>query len=498
MISELNSFDAIIIGAGQAAPALANRLTAAGMTVALIERNHVGGTCVNAGCTPTKAMVASAYVAHLAARSQEYGVVLQGAPSVDMAAVRARSDAIVASSRSGLEHWLGGMPNCTLIRGHAQFESSNRVLVDGRRISAGKIFINVGCRPSVPDIHGLDTIPWLTSTDMIALDEIPRHLLIIGGSYVGLEFAQMFRRFGSQVTVVERGGRLIPREDDDISAEVQAILENEGITIKLNAECISVRPHVEGAAVSFHGVPEEVAASHVLVAVGRRPNTDDLGLGQAGVEMNAAGFIAVNERLQTNVDGIWALGDCNGRGAFTHTAYNDYEIVAASLLDHACRTINDRIPAYALYIDPPLGRVGMTLAQAQATGRKVLIGKRPMTRVARALEKGESQGSMRVVVDAETQNILGAAILGPGGDEAIHMVLAAMASGCSYHTLEQAMAIHPTVSELIPTILGELSAPPPLTSDRVATALGDPESQALDEALEESFPSSDPIAVSIT
>jgi pyruvate/2-oxoglutarate dehydrogenase complex dihydrolipoamide dehydrogenase (E3) component len=459
MATATDSFDAIIIGTGQAGPSLANRLTAAGMTVAVIERGPVGGTCVNAGCTPTKAMVASAYVARMAARSREYGVVLPGPPTVDMAAVKARVDAIVGASRARLEHWLGAMQGCTLIRGHARFESAHAVGIGDRLITADKIFINVGGRPSVPPIQGLDQVSWLTSDDIVALDVVPRHLLIIGGSYIGLEFAQMFRRFGAQVTVVERGAHLMPREDEEVCAEIQAILENEGVAIKVGAECIRVRPHADGVAVGINGSTDDIPGSHVLVAVGRSPNTNDLGLDKAGVATDLAGYIVVDDRLATNVNGIWALGDCNGRGAFTHTAYNDFEIVAANLLDGAQRSVADRIPVYALYIDPPLGRVGMNLAQAQKAGRKVRIGKRPMTRVARALEKGESQGSMRVMVDADTDKILGAAILGPGGDEAVHMILAAMAAGAPYTLLAHTMAIHPTVAELIPTILGELSDP---------------------------------------
>jgi len=454
-------FDAIIIGTGQAAPALANQLTAAGMTVAVIERGSVGGTCVNTGCTPTKAMVASAYVARLASRGAEYGVILPGPPRVDMAAVRARVDAIVRADRKGLEHWMAGMDGCTLIRGHARFESAHELRVADQLIRADKIFINVGGRALIPAIPGLAEISYLTNSDMVALDEIPRHLAIIGGSYIGLEFAQMFRRFGSQVTVVEKGPRLIAREDEEVSAEIQAILENEGIVVKLGAECIQVRARADGAAVDVNDAEgkREIAASHVLVAVGRRPNTDDLGLDKAGVAVNAAGYITVDDQLRTSVEGIWALGDCNGRGAFTHTAYNDFEIVAANLLKGAARSVADRIPVYALYIDPPLGRAGMTATQARKAGHRIRVGMRPMTRVARAIEKGESQGSMRVVVDADTDEILGAAILGPGGDEAVHGILATMAARAPYTRLAETMAIHPTVSELIPTILGELSAP---------------------------------------
>jgi pyruvate/2-oxoglutarate dehydrogenase complex dihydrolipoamide dehydrogenase (E3) component len=477
MDANADSFDAIIIGTGQASPALAHRLSAAGMTVAVIERGLVGGTCVNAGCTPTKAMVASAYVAHLAARSREYGVILPGPPAVDMTAVKARVDAIVEASRVHLERWLAGMQGCTLIRGHARFQSAHTVQVGERLIKAGKIFINVGGRPSRPDIQGLDQVRWLTSTDMVALEEVPRHLVIVGGSYVGLEFAQMFRRFGAQVTVVERSTRLIPREDEEVSAEVLAILGNEGVAVRLGAECIRVQPHTEGVAVGTNSIAEDIVGSHLLVAVGRTPNTDDLGLDKAGVATGPSGYITVDQGLATNVAGIWALGDCNGRGAFTHTAYNDFEIVAANLLDGAHRSVEDRIPAYALYIDPPLGRVGMSMAQAQMQGRKVRTGKRPMTRVARALEKGESQGSMRVIVDVETDEILGAAILGPGGDEAVHMVLAAMAAGAPCTRLAQMMGIHPTVAELIPTISGELTPggmpeATSATSDPVAVSTG--------------------------
>jgi pyruvate/2-oxoglutarate dehydrogenase complex dihydrolipoamide dehydrogenase (E3) component len=450
-------FDAIIIGVGQAAPALANRLTGAGMTVAVIERQQVGGTCVNVGCTPTKAMVASAKVARLAARSRDYGVILQGGPVVDMAMINTRVGAIVAASREGLERWLGEMRGCTFIHGHARFESAHTVRVADRLLKADKIFIDVGGRASGSNIAGLDQVDWLSNSNMVALREVPRHLVVIGGSYVGLEFAQMFRRFGARVTVVERSARLLPREDEEVSNEILAILENEGIVFRLGVECIRVRPHPEGTAVITDA--DELIGSHVLVAAGRVPNTDDLGLDKAGVETGPAGHIKVDERLATGVEGIWALGDCNGRGAFTHTAYDDFEIVAANLLDGAQRSVDERIPAYALYIDPPLGRAGLTLRQALDQGRTVRLGQRPMTRVARAVEKGESQGSMRLVVDARTDEILGAAILGPGGDEAVHMVLAAMAAGMPAARLAQVMGIHPTVSELVPTLARELSAP---------------------------------------
>jgi pyruvate/2-oxoglutarate dehydrogenase complex dihydrolipoamide dehydrogenase (E3) component len=458
---QAESFDAIIIGTGQAAPALANRLTASGMRVAVIERGAVGGTCVNTGCTPTKTMVASAYAARMAARAAEYGVVLHQPPTIDMKAIRARVDAVVQADRTGLENWMIGMPGCTLIRGHARFESADEISIHDRRIKANKIFINVGGRAFIPDIAGLENISYLTNTDMVALDAIPSHLIIIGGSYIGLEFAQMFRRFGSSVTVIERGSRLIAREDEEISAQIKDILSNEDISIVLDADELQLQKHAAGVAVNIKckNDSHEISGSHLLIAVGRRPNTDDLGLDKAGIATDAMGYISVDEQLRTNVKGVWALGDCNGRGAFTHTAYNDFEIVAENLLDGGTRCVSDRIPAYALYIDPPLGRVGMTAAQAKKAGRKIREGIRPMTRVARAIEKGETQGSMRVVVDAETDEILGAAILGPGGDEAIHTILATMAAKAPYTQLAHTMAIHPTLSELIPTVLGELSNP---------------------------------------
>ncbi|MFL5235428.1 MAG: FAD-containing oxidoreductase [Microvirga sp.] len=455
-------FDAIIIGAGQAGPSLADRLTRAKMTVAVVERNLFGGTCVNTGCTPTKTMVASAYAAHLARRGREYGVVLDGPVTIDMARVKARADAVAATSRTGVEKWLRGMPGCTVMQGHARFESADTVRVGEALLTAPRIFINVGGRAAVPDMPGVGEVDYLTNSTILGLDRVPEHLVVVGGSYIGLEFAQMHRRFGAEVTVVEKGPRLIAREDERVSEAIRAILADEGVTVRTGAECIGFRSHPEGAAVSVDctsGEPE-VVASHVLLAVGRSPNTDDLGLDRAGVATDQRGFIAVDEGLATNVPGIWALGDCNGRGAFTHTAYNDFEIVAANLLDGEERRVSDRIPAYALYIDPPLGRVGMTVAQARATGRPLLIGERPMTRVSRAIEKGETKGFMQVVVDAETHKILGAAILGTGGDEAIHGILDMMNAGASYATLQHAVPIHPTVSELIPTMLGDMRPAP--------------------------------------
>jgi pyruvate/2-oxoglutarate dehydrogenase complex dihydrolipoamide dehydrogenase (E3) component len=454
----MKEFDAIIIGAGQAGPALAGRLTGAGMTVALVERKLFGGTCVNTGCTPTKTLVASAYAAHLARRAADFGILIEGPVRVDMKRVKARADAVVANSRRGVEQRLRGMASCTVVEGHARFESANQIRVGEELLTAPRVFVNVGGRASVPDMPGVNEVPFLTNRSMLELDQLPEHLVVVGGSYVGLEFAQMYRRFGAEVTVVEKSPRLVAREDEEISEAIREILSGEGVNVRTGAECISLAPHAQGVEVGVNceeGEPTSIG-SHVLLAVGRRPNTDDLGLEAAGVETDARDYIKVDDRLATNVPGIWTLGDCNGRGAFTHTAYNDFEIVAANLLDGESRRVSERVPAYALYVDPPLGRVGMTEREARATGRPLLIGSRPMTRVSRAVEKGETQGLMKVVVDAETRRILGAAILGTGGDEAIHGVLDIMNAGVPYDVLQHAVPIHPTVSELIPTVLGEM------------------------------------------
>lgn len=453
----MKRYDAIVIGAGQAGPALAERLTGAGMTVALIERKLFGGTCVNTGCMPTKTLVASAYAAHMARRGGNFGVIT-GAVRIDMARVKARADAVAANARANIERWLNGMQRCTVIHGHACFESADTIRVGDRLLSAPRIFVNVGGRAVVPDMPGVNEVEVLTNTTILRLDRVPEHLVVVGGSYIGLEYAQMYRRFGSKVTVIEKGPRLIAREDADVSDAVRDILEREGVAIRTNAECIRFAAHARGVAVGVdcnEGAPE-VIGTQVLLAVGRRPNTDDLALDAAGVVTDERGYITVDERLASNVPGIWALGDCNGRGAFTHTAYNDYEIVAANVLDGADRTLGDRILGYALYVDPPLGRVGMTEAQARESGRPLLIGTRPMARVGRAIEKDETQGFMKIIADAETKKILGAAILGTGGDEAIHGILNMMNAGATYETLQWAVPIHPTVSELIPTVIGEL------------------------------------------
>ena len=453
-------YDAIVIGAGQAGPFLAVRLAEAGMRVAIVERKLFGGTCVNTGCTPTKTLVASAHAAHLARRAADYGVTLGGGVAVDMASVLARRDKVVRDQREGVEAWVAGLPNCTVFRGHARFESAHQVQVGDDCLTAEKIFLNVGARANIPDLPGVDQVDALTNSSLLALQVLPRHLVIVGGSYVGLEFAQIYRRFGAEVTVVEMASRLIQREDPEVSDAIRDILVAEGIQVRLDAECI--RFEARGQDVCTHvdcreGEPE-VVGSHVLLAVGRRPNTHDLGLETAGVEVDKHGYVVVDDQLRTSAEGIWALGDCNGKGAFTHTAYNDFEIVAANLLDGGRRRVSDRIIAYGLFTDPPLGHVGQTESQARAAGRRLLIGTRPMTEVGRAVEKGETQGFMKIIVDAETNLILGAAILGVEGDEAIHGILDIMYAKTPYATLQHAVHIHPTVSELIPTVLGDLKA----------------------------------------
>ena len=455
-------FDAIIVGAGQAGPSLAGRLATAGRKVAIIERKLFGGTCVNTGCIPTKTLVASAYVAHKARTAKSYGINIAGPVTADMKALKARKDSVLLKSRNGIESWLRGMQNCTVYTGHARFESPTELRVGDSLLSAPQIFLNVGGRANVPDMPGVKDIPFLTNSTMLDLDTLPRHLIVVGGSYVGIEFAQAFRRFGSEVTIVEMGPRLVQREDEDVSASVKEILEKEGIAIRLSAECIRLERQGNDIAVQVtcSDDPNPSIGSHVLLAVGRVPNTDDLGLDKAGVAVDKHGYIEVDDQLRSSVPGIWAMGDCNGKGAFTHTAYNDFEIVAANLLDNDPRRVSDRIPTYALYMDPPLACVGMNEREVRKSGRPALIGTRPMTKVGRAVEKGESDGFMKVLVDAESKQILGASILGTSGDEAIHCIIDVMYARAPYTTIQRAVHIHPTVSELIPTVFGDLK---PLT-----------------------------------
>ena len=451
-------YDAIVIGTGQAGPSLAVRLADTGLKVVIIERKRFGGTCVNNGCIPTKTLVASARAAHVARRAGDYGVMIPGSIAVDMKKVKMRKDALVRRSSEGVEKWLKNTQNLTVYEGHAHFADAHRVRVGDELLEADKIFINVGGRASVPPLGGIDEVSYLNNSTMMDVDFLPEHLIVIGGSYVGLEFAQIYRRFGSEVTVVERGPRLIHREDEDVSENIKTILEGEGIKIRLRAECIAFEKRGDKVAVQVECSTgdKSVIGSHALLAVGRVPNTNDLGLEHAGIEVDKHGYIQVDDQLRTNVPGIYALGDCNGRGAFTHTAYNDYEIVAANLLDGDERRVSDRITAYALYIDPPLGRAGMTEAEVRKSGRKALIGKLSMTQVGRAREKGETDGFMKILVDAETKKILGASLLGIECDEVIHSILDVMYANAPYTVIQRAMHIHPTVTELIPTMLGEL------------------------------------------
>jgi pyruvate/2-oxoglutarate dehydrogenase complex dihydrolipoamide dehydrogenase (E3) component len=450
-------YDSIVIGTGQSGPSLAVRLAQAGRKTAVVERKLFGGTCVNTGCIPTKTLIASARVAYLARRAADFGVMVDNV-RVDMARIKARKDAVVRASNQGVEQWLKGTPNLTVYEGHARFEGPRMIRVGDAQLEAGEIFIDVGTRAHVPDLPGLGEVDHLTNGGMLELDTLPEHLVVVGGSYIGLEFAQMYRRFGARVTVVEMGPRLISREDEEVSAAIREILEGEGIEVRLNAKCITLARRSRGIGVGLdcEDDPREIEGSHLLLAVGRRPNTDDLGLDKAGVKTDARGYITVDEGLRTSVPGIWALGDVNGRGAFTHTSYNDYEIVAANLLDNDRRRVSDRVPAYALYIDPPLGRAGMTERELRQDGRRALVAKLPMSRVGRAKERSETQGFMKILVDASSQKILGAAILGIEGDEVIHSILDVMTAGAPYTVLQRAMHIHPTVSEFIPTLLGKL------------------------------------------
>ena len=451
-------YDAIVIGTGQAGPALARRLVAANWKVAVIERKFFGGTCVNTGCTPTKTLIASAYAAYLARRASDYGVTIGGPVGVDMKAVKARKDAVSLPSRRGVERSLKQLKGCTVLEGHGRFVGPKRVQVGDEALTADKIFINVGGRAVIPPIRGLDQVSYLTNSSMMDVDFLPPHLIVLGGSYVGLEFAQTYRRFGSAVTVVERAPHLIGREDEDVSRAVAEILKDENIDVRVNSKVIAVGKHGNDIAVTIEneGAETQIVGSHLLLAIGRRPNTDDLGLDKAGVAADSRGYIEVDDQLRTNVPGIWALGDCNGKGAFTHTTWNDFEIVAANLLDNEPRRVSDRITAYALYTDPPLGRAGMTEAEVRKTGRPALIATMAMEDVSRAFEKGETKGFMKILIDKETKQILGASLLGLSGDEVVHCILDIMYAKAPYTVLQRAVHIHPTVSEFVPTMLGDL------------------------------------------
>jgi pyruvate/2-oxoglutarate dehydrogenase complex dihydrolipoamide dehydrogenase (E3) component len=452
------NFDAIIIGTGQSGPALARRLVAAGWKVAIIERKLFGGTCINTGCTPTKTLIASAYTAHVARRAADYGVRIEGSVNVDMKAVKGRKDGVVAAFRNGVERSLKTLEGCTVYQGHGRFISEKKVAVNDSELAADHIFLNVGGRAAIPPIPGLDQIPYLTNSSIMDIDFLPKHLVILGGSYVGLEFAQMYRRFGSEVTVIEVGSRLISREDPDVSQAVADFLKDEGINVRLDSKVVGAEKQGDSIVmkVDSGGKITNVVGTHVLVATGRRPNTDDLGLDAAGIVTDARGYIQVDDQLRANVSGVWAMGDCNGRGAFTHTSWNDFEIVAANLLDHDQRRVSDRITAYALYTDPPLGRAGMSETEVRETGKPALISTLAMEKVSRAYERSETKGFMKILVDRESKQILGASFLGLEGDEVIHCILDIMYAKAPYAVMQRAMHIHPTVSELIPTMMDDL------------------------------------------
>ena len=454
--TNMKEFDAIIIGTGQAGPSLAAKFAAEGKKTAIIERKLFGGTCVNNGCTPTKALVASARAAHVARRGADFGVMIDGNISVDMKAVKARKDTIVNQSTTGVENWLKSTKNLTVFEGHAKFESSNTVSVGDELLKADQIFINVGGRAVVPE--GFEDVNYLTNSTIMEVDFVPKHLIIVGGSYIGLEFAQMYRRFGSEVTVIEKGERLVYREDEDVSDEIRTILSDEGIKFRFDAECLSGKMEGEDVVVTVDckNGDDKIVGSHLLLAIGRKPNTHDLGLEKAEIQMDKRGYIKVDDHLRTNIKGVFALGDCNGKGAFTHTAYNDFEIVAANIFDNDPRKVSDRILCYGLFIDPALGRIGMTEMEARNSGKKVLMGVRSMKRIARAKEKGETYGFMKILIDADTDKILGATILGIEGDEIIHSLLDIMYANAPYTVIQRAVHIHPTVSELIPTTLADL------------------------------------------
>jgi pyruvate/2-oxoglutarate dehydrogenase complex dihydrolipoamide dehydrogenase (E3) component len=457
MSVEAMHFDAIVLGAGQAGPPLAVELANAGQKVALVERKDFGGTCVNTGCIPTKTLLANARVAHVARRAGDYGVST-GAVAVDMKKVKARKDEVSGASRDSVETWLRSTPNCSVYTGHARFVDNRVIELDGKRLTADRIFINVGGRAAIPRIDGLETVPYLTNSSMMDVDFLPQHLVIVGGSYVAIEFAQMYRRFGSQVTILQRGPRLVTREDEDVSKAMLDLLVDEQIDVRLDVDRIAVRKSDGGIVVEAvaRGGKSGIAASHLLLATGRMPNTDDLGLENTSIKRDDHGYVVVDDLLQTSVDGVWALGDCNGRGAFTHTSYNDYEIIAANLLRGESRRVSDRIVTYAVFTDPPLARVGMTEADIRKANKRALVGTRPMARVGRAHERGETRGFLKVFVDADTSLILGACFLGIEADEAIHCVTDVMYARQAYTTITHAVHIHPTVSELIPMVFEDL------------------------------------------
>ncbi|HEX7933163.1 MAG TPA: FAD-containing oxidoreductase [Paraburkholderia sp.] len=458
-------FDAVVIGTGQGGAPLAVRLGESGRRTAVVERAAFGGTCVNVGCTPTKAYVASARAAHVARHAARLGVLVTGTVNVDLSAVKARKDKIIGQSRDGVEKWLRGTENVTVFNGHARFTGPKTLAVSGpdgsvlHELAADEIFLNTGARAVVPPLQGIERIRYHTNSSLLEITELPSRLVIVGGSYVALEFAQVFRRFGCEVTVLVRGERVLTREDADLAESVQNVLAREGVEFRFGVQPSRVEPHPHReneVCIGFEQNVPALEASHLLFATGREPNTDDLGLAAAGIETDRHGAIPVDGQLRTNVPGVWAIGDINGRGAFTHTSYDDYRIVAANLLDGGARTVDTRIMAYAVFVDPPLARVGLSEDDVRKSGRDALIATLPMSRVGRARERGETDGFMKVLVDARSQQILGAAIHGIEGDEAIHTFIDIMTAGAPYPTLQYAMHVHPTIGELVPTLLDGL------------------------------------------
>ncbi|MCD6705450.1 MAG: mercuric reductase [Thiobacillus sp.] len=452
--SDYEKFDAIVIGAGQAAKPLAIAMGQAGWKTAVIERKHLGGSCINFGCTPTKAMAASARVAYLARRADDYGV-RTGAVEIDLASVLKRKNEIVSRFRDSVQKVLEGADNVELIFGHAAFEGPHVLAVrlndagGSRRLAAGSIFINTGTRAAIPPIPGLDRVPFLDASSIQELDTLPSHLLVVGGGTIGLEFGQMFRRFGSRVSIIQRGPQLLPREDPDVAEAVYGVLVEDGLDLYLEAEVLEAGPGDDGVELTLQlpAGPMRLQGSHILVATGRTPNSDDLNLAAAGVETDAAGYIQVNERLETRAPDVYAMGDVKGGPAFTHIAYDDYRVLKTNLLEKGDATVSGRPVPYTVFIDPQLGRVGLTETQARENGRRILLARLPMEHVARALEAGEPRGFMKAVVDAESGRILGGAVLGLEGGELMAMLQLAMMGGIPYHCLRDAIFAHPTLAE---------------------------------------------------
>ncbi len=455
-------YDAILIGAGQSAPFIAAKLAGDGKKIALVEGSKIGGSCVNYGCIPTKTLIASARAIYMAGRGDEYGFST-GPIEVNFARVMERVNTRRGEAHSGMDGWMRTMENLTVYDGYGQFigteDGLHQIQVNDDVISAPQVFLNTGTSPFIPSIDGLDEVDYLTNKEMLELTDVPEHLVIVGGGYIGLEMGQAFRRFGADVTIIESSSRLVTREDEDVAASVLEILQAEGIAVQLNSRATTVSQDPDGTVHVTLDTPDgltQIEGSHLLMATGRRPNTLRLNLDAVGVETNERGFIVTDHKLHTNIEGIWAIGDVNGRGAFTHTSYHDHELVM-DVLNGIDRDVTERNMAYAMYIDPPLGRVGMSETQARESGKNVLMTVKPMTHIGRALEQGETFGLIKILVDADTEQFLGATALGYHGDDVVQVVSYYMATGVTYHAMKTALPIHPTISEFYPTLLGELA-----------------------------------------